>query len=135
MKLPVALFLACFATPALAGDCLVGPPTAADPGMSVVAPEMQRVPPSDGLCVSASDAVARIHAQQAIVAANAPSAYVKQTEFDNSPWRFDMSQGGKRMTAEEFDAWMKAKGIRVATGKPAVVTEAPPPPPPPPPGG
>jgi rare lipoprotein A len=23
------------------------------------------------------------------------------------------------MTAEEFDAWMKARGIRVATGKPA----------------
>lgn len=36
--------------------------------------------------------------------------------------RFNMSQDGKRMTADEFDAWMKAQGIRVATGpsKPAV---------------
>jgi uncharacterized NAD-dependent epimerase/dehydratase family protein len=27
-----------------------------------------------------------------------------------------MSQNGKRMTAEEFDAWMKARGVRVAKG-------------------
>lgn len=33
--------------------------------------------------------------------------------------RFDMQQGGRSMTAEEFDAWMKARGIRVATGAPA----------------
>jgi hypothetical protein len=32
--------------------------------------------------------------------------------------RFYMEQNGKRMTAAEFDAWMKARGIRVATGKP-----------------
>lgn len=55
----------------------------------------------------------------------AGGAYVPKTKFDNSPWRFDMNQNGKRMTSVEFDAWMKAKGIRVATGKP--ITEAPPP--------
>lgn len=47
---------------------------------------------------------------------NDPAAYKPKTEFDNTPWRFDMSQNGKRMTAEEFDAWMKAKGVRVAKG-------------------
>lgn len=31
-------------------------------------------------------------------------------------YRFDMSQGEKKMTADEFDAWMKANGIRVARG-------------------
>lgn len=31
--------------------------------------------------------------------------------------RFDMTQGGKRMTADDFDAWMKKNGYRVATGK------------------
>ena len=36
--------------------------------------------------------------------------------------RFDMQQNGRKMTAEEFDAWMKAKGIRVATGKPGPAT-------------
>lgn len=45
-----------------------------------------------------------------------PAAYKPQTEFDNTPWRFDMSQNGKRMTAEEFDSWMKARGVRVAKG-------------------
>lgn len=32
--------------------------------------------------------------------------------------RFDMQQNGRKMTAEEFDAWMKARGIRVAKGAP-----------------
>ena len=32
-------------------------------------------------------------------------------------WRFDMKQDGKPMTADEFDAWMKARQVRVATGK------------------
>jgi hypothetical protein len=43
-------------------------------------------------------------------------------------WRFDMTQNGKRMTADEFDAWMKARGVRVVKGPAAVA--APPPPPP-----
>jgi len=45
-----------------------------------------------------------------------PGAYKPLTAFDNTPWRFDMNQNGKRMTAVEFDAWMKAKGVRVAKG-------------------
>ncbi|MGX5729788.1 hypothetical protein ACWKWK_04540 [Pseudoxanthomonas beigongshangi] len=48
--------------------------------------------------------------------ANDPSGYKPKTQFDNTPWRFDMNQNGKRMTAEEFDAWMKARGVRVAKG-------------------
>lgn len=49
--------------------------------------------------------------------ANDPAAYKPQTAFDNSPWRFDMSQNGKRMTAAEFDAWMKARGVRVVKAR------------------
>jgi len=45
-----------------------------------------------------------------------PAAYKPQTEFDNTPWRFDMSQNGKRMTADEFSAWMESRGVRVARG-------------------
>ncbi|WNH49538.1 hypothetical protein PDM28_04200 [Stenotrophomonas aracearum] len=55
---------------------------------------------------------------------NDPAAYKPQTEFDNTPWRFDMSQNGKRMTAEEFDAWMKAKGVRVVKARPAPAAAA-----------
>lgn len=42
--------------------------------------------------------------------------------------RFNMSQDGKRMTADEFDAWMKAQGIRVASGPPKPATPVIPPP-------
>lgn len=57
---------------------------------------------------------------------NDPAAYKPKTEFDNTPWRFDMSQDGKRMTAEEFDAWMKARGVRVARGAAPAPASAPP---------
>ncbi len=54
-----------------------------------------------------------------------PATYKPKTQFDNTPWRFDMNQNGKRMTAEEFDAWMKARGVRVAKGAaPAMVAPA-----------
>ncbi|GAA3920637.1 hypothetical protein GCM10022229_12900 [Luteimonas lutimaris] len=57
---------------------------------------------------------------------NDPAAYKPQTEFDNTPWRFDMSQGGKRMTADEFSAWMESRGVRVAKGSaPAPVAAIP----------
>ncbi len=45
--------------------------------------------------------------------------YVPKTPFDNTPHRFDMQQGGKRMTAADFDAWMQARGYRVSKGKTA----------------
>ena len=46
-------------------------------------------------------------------------AYVPRTEHDNTPWRFNMQQDGQSMSADKFDEWMKSKGVRVATGKPA----------------
>ena len=56
---------------------------------------------------------------------NDPGAYKPKTEFDNTPWRFDMNQNGKRMTADEFDAWMKARGVRVARGGAPAAVPAP----------
>jgi rare lipoprotein A len=32
-------------------------------------------------------------------------------------WRFDMNQDGRTMTADEFDAWMAQRKVRVATGR------------------
>jgi len=53
---------------------------------------------------------------------------------DPQAWRFNMTQNGKRMTADEFDAWMKARGVRVVQGpKPATPPPEPPPPAPEPP--
>ncbi|MDQ3286924.1 MAG: hypothetical protein M3Q42_01450 [Pseudomonadota bacterium] len=53
-----------------------------------------------------------------------PAVYKPKTEFDNTPWRFDMNQNGKRMTADEFTAWMEAKGVRVVKPR-ATVAAAP----------
>lgn len=58
------------------------------------------------------------------VKADDPAAYKPKTQFDNSPWRFDMNQGGKRMTADEFDAWMKSRGVRVVKAKAAAAVPA-----------
>lgn len=58
------------------------------------------------------------------------AGYKPRTEFDNTPYRFNMDKG-KKFTAAEFDAWMKSRGVRVATGRaptaattPAVATPA-----------
>jgi hypothetical protein len=72
---------------------------------------------------SCNNVASAIPARPAINA-NDPAAYKPQTEFDNTPWRFDMSQNGKRMTAEEFDAWMKARGVRVVKARPAAAEAA-----------
>jgi hypothetical protein len=60
--------------------------------------------------------VAKAMPAPSAIKADDPAAYKPQTAFDNTPWRFDMSQNGKRMTADEFSAWMKSRGVRVAKG-------------------
>ena len=80
------------------------------------------------------EALARSAPPASVANPEDPSAYKPRTEFDNKPWRFDMSQGGKRMTADEFDAWMKARGIRVAKGAPLTPAPQPAEPAPEPPG-
>ena len=34
-------------------------------------------------------------------------------------YRFNMTQHGKKMSADDFEAWMKANGLHVAKGAPA----------------
>lgn len=72
-----------------------------------------------------SEAPATAAAPEAAPANVDPATYKPQTAHDNTPWRFDMNQNGKRMTAEEFDAWMKARGVRVAKGAPGAAAAAP----------
>ncbi len=63
--------------------------------------------------------VATTTAAPGVVNPDDPAAYKPRTEFDNAPWRFNMSQNGKQMTADEFSAWMKSRGVRVARGRTA----------------
>ena len=63
--------------------------------------------------------------QQAATPPAATSANATVPATDPNPgtiapgqeWRFNMQQDGKAMTADEFDAWMKSRRARVATGK------------------
>ncbi|MGE8283540.1 MAG: hypothetical protein ACN6PX_06675 [Stenotrophomonas lactitubi] len=49
--------------------------------------------------------------------AETPVVEVKTPELDGrGSYRFMMSNGDQKMTADQFDAWMKANGIRVAKG-------------------
>jgi len=90
---------------------------------SVAAPEMLAATGTYQGCLSAQQMVELIRVDVPTEASGPTvvdsNGYVPKTKDDNTPWRFDMHQNGKRMTADQFDAWMKAKGIHVATGKPA----------------
>jgi len=42
---------------------------------------------------------------------------IRLPELDGrGSYRFHMSEDGQKMSADQFDAWMKANGIRVARG-------------------
>ncbi|HVI58580.1 MAG TPA: septal ring lytic transglycosylase RlpA family protein [Luteimonas sp.] len=56
-------------------------------------------------------------ATQAPAAATGAAATAMPAAGSDLDWRFDMRQDGKAMTADEFDAWMRARRARVATGK------------------
>lgn len=80
--------------------------------------------PAPAAVVPASTAVAAPASVPAPVSVPTPESidaatYVPKTKFDNTPWRFNMHQGGQQMTADAFAEWMKSKGVRVATGRPA----------------
>ena len=60
---------------------------------------------------------------RAVANPNDPAAYKPKTQFDNTPYRFNMTQNGKRMTADDFDAWLKANGY--SAGKKSAPAAAP----------
>lgn len=55
----------------------------------------------------------------------APKAEAAPATIAPDSKRFNMTQDGKKMTADDFDAWMKKNGYRVATGAPAKQPEEP----------
>lgn len=102
-----------------------------DSGMvaQAAAPEVPEQPAAsaidrlvEALPVAAAGAVER-------PAGPAPADPVQVAAADPAPtppdhWRFDMMRDGRVMTADEFDAWMRERQVRVATGRPAPVTPA-----------
>jgi hypothetical protein len=83
--------------------------------------------------VTVEEAASRLHQQMCATASSAIASARPGTSGATPPnaaggtkLRFDMTQNGKRMTADEFDAWMKAQGVRVvkaqASAAPAPAT-------------
>ena len=94
------------------------------PGDDDRGPDMRTVetPPPAPATPSAMD---RIVGALPIATANAGERKPGEVEpSPPGPWRFDMRQDGKTMTADEFDAWMKARQVHVATGKPGEPVKA-----------
>jgi len=91
------------------------------PASAAPAPELA-APGASVTLVSVDAFLARL--RQPVAQPSASAGYVPRTAHDNSPYRFDMTQNGRRMTAAEFDAWMKSRGIRVATGRPGASAAA-----------
>lgn len=78
------------------------------------------------LRIESCNSMAKAMPAPSVVDPNDPATYKPKTEFDNTPWRFNMHQNGKNMTADEFSAWMKSRGVRVARGNvPAAPPAAP----------
>jgi rare lipoprotein A len=55
---------------------------------------------------------------QALASAGPVDPSASATPVVDTRYRFDMRQDGKVMSADEFDAWMQSRRVRVATGKP-----------------
>ena len=102
----------------------VDPDTGLPPGVRVATGKPQPMPGSalddlvSGLPAGApsADAAAPPPAASAAPVASGQDPGVAATT-DGGDWRFDMRQDGRAMTADEFDAWMKSRRARVATGR------------------
>ena len=62
---------------------------------------------------------------QALASAGPVVPVQQEKRAADSGYRFDMQQDGKVMSADEFDAWMQSRRVRVATGKPGKPDPAP----------
>lgn len=112
-----AILASTFAVPAFAAyECS---PEQVPASIIVATPEMRLPVNFSGSCqpINALTFVDRRRAMDQQQAKGLPA--------DGMSGRFYMTQNGRRMTADDFDAWMQAKGIRVAKGKQAAPTPAP----------
>lgn len=90
-------------------------PPAPDPGATAA----QAIPNPPAAADTALDRlVAAIPVGSAAAAERVPLPGGKPSATVPGEYRFDMRQDGRTMSADEFDAWMKARQVRIATGRP-----------------
>lgn len=114
---------------AVAARSTLDPKTGLPPGVRVATGKPQPMPPSaidtfiEALPIGSANAgERRPDAAPAPAATTRPVAAAASASpgapgGNGQEWRFDMRQDGRAMTADEFDAWMKSRRARVATGK------------------
>jgi rare lipoprotein A len=90
--------------------------TAGDEKVEYASTKNSQTGKRDGSSPSAIDTLVAAMPVATAAAADKPGARVDGTSSQD--YRFDMRQDGKAMSAAEFDAWMKARRVRIATGKP-----------------
>ena len=78
------------------------------------------VPPPVATADTALDKLVDVLPIGSVQAGERVAPAVAAADPANRDLRFDMRQDGRTMTEDEFDAWMRARRVRVATGKPGV---------------
>lgn len=128
MRTCIAFLILSATSPAWAIDCstpLPAAPAAIASGPVAPAAGLEGAAAADsarpvfgvhGADLSVDAVIARLRAQQCVPVASAADSYTKRTEFDNTPYRFNMKPGQK-LSAAEFDAWMESRGIRIVKAK------------------
>ena len=116
MRAILVLGLMMFPAAAWADSC-VAPAGAAAGAELALQPSTLAWAPAESSALSVDAVLAREafrRCQQQRLAVG--SGYQKQTEFDNTPYRFNMKPGQK-LSAAEFEAWMASRGIRIVRAK------------------
>jgi hypothetical protein len=124
VRLPLLVLACLLAAPAAALDCSIddtapvldraGPATAA----GLDSPDTTPLPllGEHGADLSVAAVLQRLRDAECAKALVSADGYQKQTEFDNTPYRYNM-QPGQKLNAAEFDAWMQSRGIRIVKAR------------------
>jgi len=80
---------------------------------------VKRLPEGTGSGAAAAPAPVRTNTVASPAAAVATVARATALGKESEPWRYRVADAPQPGNADNFDAWMKSKGVRVATGKPA----------------
>lgn len=81
-------------------------------GLAACKPSEKPEPQGKRTSARAPSSKAKPSAAKPAVAPDAPPA----TENQEPELRFDMTQDGKQMSADQFDSWLDERGVKVASG-------------------
>ncbi|HEY0335272.1 MAG TPA: septal ring lytic transglycosylase RlpA family protein [Stenotrophomonas sp.] len=102
------------AAPAAVAAAARPSPSAAKPDNSRIDELVKRLPDS-----------APVAPRSTASPANAVATVARAATADGERWRYRVADSAHPGDADNFDAWMKAQGVRVATGKPGKPSNAP----------